>query len=204
MKFPTIFVLLTIFLSTNSFLLQQHRTAFLKQWLIESASSIKSVPNITRPPFNTFDPLKYHVILCHPDIKRNIDWKRKKNHEICGGTLVRRNKVLTAANCVFTSRHKRLEKYDFMVVHGSKDVYGTGGKFYYPLHIEVSSKYNPRETAIQFDIAVIILDRDVDGILDSDCPRLASETPPERTVAMFSGYGRFYKVGFTICFDTVN
>lgn len=185
MKFTTIFILLTTFSLTNS-VLRGGKTATLKKWLIEEDTAIQSVPNITIAPFNTFDPFKYYVSLCHPDIKRNQDWRRKKNYLICGGSLVRRNKVLTAADCVVGNRHKLFKPYDFIVVvHGSKDVFGTGGKFYDMADIVVS---------IQLDIAIIILDRNVDGILDSDCLRLSKETPRDMTLGLFSGYGRFYEV----------
>lgn len=201
MKIFTILILLTTLsmsygqLYTNGKI--REKTGAIKQRLYQDlvTNPLYSVHNITRAPFNIFNPAKYHVIICYPNIKQDKDWKRKRNEAICGGSLIRKDKILTAGHCVVDTHFRPLKPYDIVILHGSRDVFGmSGGKIYYVRQIIVSTKYNAYEASIQYDIAILILDGHVDGVLDSDFLKLAKATPAQGTFGMFSGYGRFYNV----------
>lgn len=166
----------------------QTKTDFLEDTIDPS----KAVLKISKSPFNTFNPLKYFASLCKPTIKRKNDTKRI--FQFCGGTFLKAHKVLTAAHCVYDKNDNKLKLYDLVVVHGSLDVFGTNGTIYNIKEIIVHSKFNPNGVLLQYDMAILILDRNVTGMSESDFVRVAGSTPHDGTVGMFSGFGRLYNV----------
>nr|XP_022914115.1 chymotrypsin-2-like [Onthophagus taurus] len=102
----------------------------------------------------------------------------------CGGTLVRRNKVITAAHCVMDCHVN-----DFTIAVGLNSIYEyNSARKYRASSIVMHPNYN-RQAKFPYDIAVVTLTQDVELNNRVDLINYATSLPPVGNFVTVVGYG---------------
>ncbi|SPP74009.1 trypsin theta [Drosophila guanche] len=118
------------------------------------------------------------TIRAHP---YQVSLQTSRSSHFCGGSLINRNTVVTAAHCL------QGRKASKVYVRLGSTLYNEGGLVVAVRELAYNEKYNA--STMEFDVGILKLAEDVEETEDIRYIELAKETPATGTPAIVTGWG---------------